>query len=238
MDFVISQLKNVWLSRNEKQTYGLNSRPQMWPWPWKVTDNDRGDFRCRRAVDSFSYRWRRSFMIFSALNTFMTHDNNWYWRRYMIYISIHVATINKQPLRGVDRRELWRVLVVVAGWLHYHHVHYNDVIMSAMASQITSLAIVYSMVYSGADQRKHQSSASLAFVRGIHRWPVNSLHKWPVTRKCFHLMTSSWTNPLCPIRYKPFRDLLMRLLNHSGKTSWDFALKMSSGKLSPLLFMW
>ena len=42
-----------------------------------------------------------------------------------------------------------------------------------------------------ADQRKHQSSASLAFVWGIHWWPVNSPHKWPVTRKCFHLMTSS-----------------------------------------------
>ena len=40
-------------------------------------------------------------------------------------------------------------------------------------------------VYSGADQRKHQSSASLAFVRGIHRWAVNSPHKWPVTRKMF-----------------------------------------------------
>ena len=57
--------------------------------------------------------------------------------------------------------------------------------MSVMASQITSLAIVYSTVYSGADQRKHQSSASLAFVRGIHRWPVNSPHKGPVTRKMF-----------------------------------------------------
>ena len=54
-----------------------------------------------------------------------------------------------------------------------------------MASQITSLTIVYSAVYSGADQRKHQSSASLAFVRGIHRGPVNSPHKWPVTRKIF-----------------------------------------------------
>ena len=43
--------------------------------------------------------------------------------------------------------------------------------------------IVYSTVYSDADQRKHQSSASLAFVRGIHRGPVNSPHKWPVTRK-------------------------------------------------------
>ena len=57
--------------------------------------------------------------------------------------------------------------------------------MSLMASQITSLTIVYSTVYSGADQRKHQSSASLAFVWGIHRGPVNSPHKWPVTRKMF-----------------------------------------------------
>ena len=59
------------------------------------------------------------------------------------------------------------------------------VIMSAMASQITSLTIVYIGVYLGADQRKHQSSASLAFVRGIHRWPVISPHKGPVTRKMF-----------------------------------------------------
>ena len=57
--------------------------------------------------------------------------------------------------------------------------------MGTMASQITSLTIVYSSVYSGADQRKHQSSASLAFVRAIHRGPVNSPHKWPVTRKMF-----------------------------------------------------
>ena len=49
--------------------------------------------------------------------------------------------------------------------------------MGAMASQINSLGIVYSIVHSGADQRKHPSSASLAFVRGIHRWPVNSPHK-------------------------------------------------------------
>ena len=63
--------------------------------------------------------------------------------------------------------------------------HYDDVLMTTLASQITSLAIVYSIVYSDADQRKHQSSASLAFVRGIHRGPVNSPHKGPVTRKMF-----------------------------------------------------
>ena len=70
--------------------------------------------------------------------------------------------------------------------------HYGDVIMGAIASQITNLRIAYSTVHSEADQRKHQSSASLAFVRGINRWPVNSPHKWPITRKCLHLMTSSW----------------------------------------------
>ena len=61
--------------------------------------------------------------------------------------------------------------------------HYYDVIMGTMASQITSLTIVSSTVYSGADQRKRHSSVSLAFVRGIHRSPVNSPHKGPVTRK-------------------------------------------------------
>ena len=65
--------------------------------------------------------------------------------------------------------------------------HYTDVMMGEMASQITSLKIVYSSIYWGADQRKHQSSASLAFVRGIHRGPVNSLHKGPVARKMFPL---------------------------------------------------
>ena len=57
--------------------------------------------------------------------------------------------------------------------------------MGAIASLITSLTIVYSTVYSDADQRKHQSSASLAFVWGIHLGPVNSPHKWPVRRKMF-----------------------------------------------------
>ena len=57
--------------------------------------------------------------------------------------------------------------------------------MGAMESRITSLTIVYSTVDSGTDERKHQSSASLALVRGIHRSPVNSPHKAPVTRQMF-----------------------------------------------------
>ena len=53
--------------------------------------------------------------------------------------------------------------------------------MGTMASQITSHTSVYSTAYLGADQGKHQSSVSLAFVR----WPVNSSHKGLVTRKLF-----------------------------------------------------
>ena len=95
-------------------------------------------------------------------------------------------------------------------WNYYHisdgpmivliaPIHYNDVIMGTMASQITGLTIVYSTVYSGADQKKHQSSASLALVRGIHRGPVNSPRKWPVTRKMF-----------------PFDDVIMRVPSWFG----------------------
>ena len=61
----------------------------------------------------------------------------------------------------------------------FTNYHYSDVIIGAMASQITNLKVVCSTT----DERKHQSSASLAFERGIHRWPVNSPYKGPVTRK-------------------------------------------------------
>ena len=75
--------------------------------------------------------------------------------------------------------------------------------MSAMASQITSLTIVNSTVYSGQDQRKHRSS--LAFMRGIHRWPANSPHKGPVTRKML-----------------PFDDVIMNVcLCHPSWGTWE-----------------
>ena len=72
--------------------------------------------------------------------------------------------------------------------------HYSDVIMGAMASQITGVLIVCSTFCSGAHQRKHQCSASPAFVMGIHRWPVDSPHKEPVTPKLF-----------------PFDDVIMQM---------------------------
>ena len=86
--------------------------------------------------------------------------------------------------KGIHHQIQWRPLLLLAvrEWVAKAK-HYNDVTMTATASLITSLTIVCSTVYSSADQRKHQSSASLAFVRGIHRRPVNSPHKWPVTRK-------------------------------------------------------
>ena len=79
-------------------------------------------------------------------------------------------------------------------WWRPHEVisssdHYSDVMMGAMVSQSTGVSIVYSNVCSDADQRKHQSSASLAFLRGIHRclWIPLTRGQW--RGKCFHLMT-------------------------------------------------
>ena len=93
---------------------------------------------------------------------------------------------------------MWNQIFLPSG--HEYHNHY--VVMGTMASQMTSLTIVYSTVYSGADQRRHQSSVSLAFVWGIHRWPVNSLHKWPVTWKMFCLMMSS-----CKLDRRPLYEI-------------------------------
>ena len=72
-------------------------------------------------------------------------------------------------------------------WKQWYEInkHYNDVMKSAMASHLTSHTIDYLTVCPGADERKHQSSASLVFVWGIRRWPANSPHKGPVTWKTF-----------------------------------------------------
>ena len=91
-----------------------------------------------------------------------------------------------------------------------HSSHYNDVIMSAIASQITSLTIVYSTVYSDADQRKHKSSASLAFVWGIHRDRWIPCTKGQLRDKCLHLMTSSCYQR---ILFLPMRSFCRKLKN-------------------------
>ena len=109
-------------------------------------------------------------------------------------------------------------------------LHYSDVIMSPMASQITSLTIVYSTVYS--DQGKRQSTASLAFVRWIHQWPVNSPHKGPVTRECFHwwrhheqhgtsVTNRDQNNSHCRSWWRHFK--LIQTFKHRISRLWDFA---------------
>ena len=122
----------------------------------------------------------------SVLNTFETiclvisglYGSGWHtnmlWHESRIWYGekdYDYAMIWKQLSYG----EAMPVVLHLHGVMSYNFVfkflnHHNEVIMNSMASQITSLTIVYSTVYSGADQRKHQSSASLAFVRGIHRW--------------------------------------------------------------------
>ena len=77
-------------------------------------------------------------------------------------------------------------------WCHrrqgsFSHFHYIDVIMTTMVFQITSLMVVYSTIYSDADQRKHQSSASLAFVWGSHR-----AGEFPAQRASYAENVSIW----------------------------------------------
>ena len=97
------------------------------------------------------------------------YDGIWVW---YVWFRVHLGNVRWSLMKDRDTR-------------------YNDVIMTTMASQITSLTIVYSTVYSDADQRKHQSSASLAFVWGMHRGRWIPGTKGQLRGKCFHLMTSS-----------------------------------------------
>ena len=98
-------------------------------------------------------------------------------------------------------------------------LHYSNVIMSAMASQITSASIVYSTVCSGADQRKHQGFASLAFVRGIHRWLVDSPRKGQVTWKMFpfdDVIMLETTLVSCCVRFRTYHSVLCKVT-----VSWE-----------------
>ena len=90
-----------------------------------------------------------------------------------------------------------------AFFIHIVLKYYSDIIMSAMASQITGVSIVCSIVCSDADQRKHQSSTSLAFVMGILQWPMDSPHKKPVAQKMFL-----------------FVDVIMKMITKIGVVFW------------------
>ena len=102
---------------------------------------------------------------------------------YSVLCTMHAGeTMHCKPCLGADHATIvWWFSQI----LKPDTPHYSDVIIGAMASQMTGVSIGCSTVCSASDQRLHQSSASLAFVRGIHWWPVNSPHKGPVTRNMF-----------------------------------------------------
>ena len=135
-------------------------------------------------------------ILLNHLETLLHHRNQFCWLWCEKYTTPQQTTICSGacvPGHGVVCISKYTRLVHFPIGACVSHAHYNDVIMGAIASQITTLKIVFSTVYSDADQRKHQRSASLAFVWGIPRGPVNSPQKWPVTRKMF-----------------PFGDVIMR----------------------------
>ena len=114
-------------------------------------------------------------------------QRGWCWKykkKFFLEVMSRVCLLQCLLIGKINCFDVY-LMAVISTVLFQMIYHYNDVIMSAMSSQITSLSIVYSTVYSRRRSKKHQSSASLAFVRGIHRWPVNSPHKGPVTRKMF-----------------------------------------------------
>ena len=163
-----------------------------------------GQYRSRRIASSV--------LTFYALILFV----------YLHILSFRETEINQycsgwRPVAGVERPcicgyGIGLVLLDFIDMINHNDIHYNDVIMGAIASQITNLTIVYSIVYSDADQRKHQSSESLAFVRGIHRGPVTG-DRWilrtngQLRGNCLHLMTSSWLGQLIldPCKTVPFQ---------------------------------
>ena len=113
----------------------------------------------------------------------------------------------------------WTILTVLRLFvILFMIVHYSDVIMIAMAFQITGVSSVCSTVCSGAYQQKHQSSASMSFVRGIHWWPVDSPHKGPVTRKMF-----------------PFDDVIIHPVGRMVR--YYFALAYKMVKISKSAFL-
>ena len=136
--------------------------------------------------------------IYESVNwTKISSDNDLSPDECYAIIWTNTGTLYTGPL-GIHFREICNEITTylkIIG-LKMQSIHYSDVIMTTIASQITSLTVVYSTVYSDADQRKHQSSTSLAFVWGIHRDRWIPRTKDQLRGKCAHLMMSSWK--MCP----------------------------------------
>ena len=159
---------------------GPNEWLNQWYTPIGLCRHDA--CRCLGAKSASGHQQRPFWLLCDNKVTYMRHMICWgeagdfHWL--LEYLPLTAITLNQE--HGLAS----------AGCMITHDCfigisHYNEVIMGAMASRLTGVSVVYSTGFSDADQRKHQSTASLALVRGIHKWAVNSPHKKPVTRKMF-----------------------------------------------------
>ena len=122
---------------------------------------------------------------------------------------------------------------VVSAWCHWVNnlditIHPTELFFHITVTSLWAtwrLKLLASRLFNhcpDADQRKHQGSASLAFVRGIHGWPVHSLHKGQVTRKRFPLNAVSMSS-VSGIRSRKTRNL-MRLMSLKPRAYFRYAL--------------
>ena len=126
-------------------------------------------------------QWRGAFKMFSLIyawiNGWVNNRGAGVLRRHRAHYDVtamlsDIDTGSKPGGRGNWHNTYTQSLILcsrIGATPFSSHIHYGDVIMGAIASHITSL---YSTVYSDADERKHQSSASLAFVRGTGEFPA------------------------------------------------------------------
>ena len=146
------------------------------------------------------------------------YPNQWwlvYWR---IHASLALNELTHNALNtSVGGQHRFAISIICRHWCGAYH--YSYVIMSVLASQITTVSSVCPTVCSGVHQRKYQSVASHAFVRRTHRWPVDSAHKGPTTRRMF-----------------PFDDVVMYL-----ESSWSSCWKIRTQLFyvaNSLIFIW
>ena len=192
-------------ARANRKSWSFGLRPRSWTyyshvseWQQNLSDNKTWQF-------GLNYGHKMTFLISPHEGDYSSNQRQiWclkWWPFCVLPLSHHVVPRNYRRTRDAELVIRYLILLICeslnsmkSNYTTIKHVyiesanlieHYDDVIMGVITPLITSLTIVYSTVYSDADQRKHQSSASLAFVWGIHRGPVNSPHKWPVTRKMF-----------------------------------------------------
>ena len=156
--------------------------------PYQCDINCAGHF----TLDALASRTVACYNCGTSLNEWWQMSRYFPWYIRSAYVTMYHSSFTSEATMRVCRIKkiyLWHVLPSLR-WR----------ITGAIASQITSLTIVYSIVYSDADQSKHQSSASLAFVRGIHRGP--STGEFPAQIASNVIMMPVEVQSVYPIRYR------------------------------------